>query len=125
MTTGYEIAFERSPPHMKTFVMALFLFMSALSAALGEIVTPSLVDPHLVIPFGVLAGLGAAVAFAFLWRYWNLHHVMEQERIEREALAKQEEPALNTIRSYISGADLGDEEHVLSVTSAVLVKDHK
>lgn len=131
MTTGYEIAFERSPAHMKSFVMALFLFTSALSAALGEIVTPSLVDPHLVIPFGVLAGLGAFMAFVFLWRYWSLDKTMELERAERRALEAEEGamPAITSVRSYVSGAEDVDHpeglEHVLSVASAAVVKDHK
>ncbi|SCV02600.1 LAMI_0H01002g1_1 [Lachancea mirantina] len=83
MTTGYELAFERSPTHMKSFVVALFLFTLALSAALGEIVTPSLQDPHLIVPFAVLAGLGTLFAAIFLWRYWDLDKVMEIERRQR------------------------------------------
>ncbi|SCU90565.1 LAME_0E09098g1_1 [Lachancea meyersii CBS 8951] len=114
MTTGYEIAFERSPPQMKSFVMALFLFTTALSAALAEIVTPSLVDPHLVIPFAVLAVLGVLFAVAFLWRYWNLDKVMEEERIERLRLTALED-ATGITNAYAEGHIEFPEEGEVSV----------
>jgi len=46
--TAYETAYARSPPGMKALVMALFLAMNALSAALGEILAPAITDPHLI-----------------------------------------------------------------------------
>ncbi|SCU98711.1 LADA_0H14884g1_1 [Lachancea dasiensis] len=126
MTTGYEIAFERSPPQMKSFVMALFLFTTALSAALSEIITPSLVDPHLVIPFAVLACLGAVFACIFLWRYWNLDKVMEAERLERLAMVQNDDA--NYIGSVYSQGHVElpravELDKVLSVTSAATHKD--
>lgn len=128
MTTGYEIAFERSPPHMKSFVMALFLFTSALSAALGEIVTPSLQDPHLIIPFAVLAGLGAIFAVLFLWRYWDLDKVMEQERLERLEFNLAEVTGVYSADEIVGGNEKvldHDLDHAISVTSAVGTKVHK
>lgn len=47
--TSYEIAYARSPANMKAVVMAMCLFMSALSAALGEILIPVITDPYLVV----------------------------------------------------------------------------
>lgn len=46
--TAYELAYARSPPGMKALVMSLFLATNALSYALGEIITPAMVDPHLI-----------------------------------------------------------------------------
>lgn len=46
--TAYEIAYSRAPPSMRSLVMAIFLFMTALSNALGEILVPVTVDPYLV-----------------------------------------------------------------------------
>nr|A0A411KUQ2.1 RecName: Full=MFS-type transporter ucsM; AltName: Full=UCS1025A pyrrolizidinone biosynthesis cluster protein M [Acremonium sp.]QBC88157.1 UcsM [Acremonium sp.] len=46
--TGYELAYARSPPGMRSLVVSLFLFSTALSSALGLILTPAIVDPHLV-----------------------------------------------------------------------------
>ena len=43
--TAYEIAYARSPKGMKAIVMSIFLFMTALSSALGEILTPAIADP--------------------------------------------------------------------------------
>lgn len=44
--TAYELAYARSPPGMKALVMSLFLATTALSYALGEIVTPAMIDPQ-------------------------------------------------------------------------------
>lgn len=47
--TGYEMAYARAPPNMKSVVMALFLFNTALSQALAELLVPAIKDPHLVV----------------------------------------------------------------------------
>ena len=49
--TAYELAYVRAPPHLKAVVMAMFLFTNALSSALGEILVPAIVDPHLIVSF--------------------------------------------------------------------------
>ncbi|KAH7061213.1 POT family-domain-containing protein [Macrophomina phaseolina] len=46
--TAYELAYSRSPPGMRSLVMAIFLFMTALSSALGEILSPVIKDPYLI-----------------------------------------------------------------------------
>ncbi|KAF2669276.1 PTR2-domain-containing protein [Microthyrium microscopicum] len=46
--TAYEIAYARSPKNMKSLVMSIFMFMNALSSALGLIVTPAIKDPGLI-----------------------------------------------------------------------------
>lgn len=47
--TSYEIAYARAPPNMKSCVFSICLFMTALYAALGEILTPVIQDPYLVV----------------------------------------------------------------------------
>ncbi len=47
--TAYELAYARSPPNLKSVVMAMFLFTNALSSALGEILVPAIIDPNLVV----------------------------------------------------------------------------
>lgn len=47
--TSYEIAYARAPPNMKSCVFSICLFMTALYAALGEILTPAITDPYLVV----------------------------------------------------------------------------
>lgn len=46
--TAYELAYARAPKNMRALVMSLFLFTNALSSAVGEAITPALVDPHLI-----------------------------------------------------------------------------
>lgn len=113
MTTAYELAYTRSPPQMKGLVMALFLFTTAISAAISQALLPALVDPHLIWPF---AGVGIATvvaAFCFLYQFRNLHVKMEEERIHREKFEQIEseilpigtnvdQPALTAITSIKS-----------------------
>jgi POT family proton-dependent oligopeptide transporter len=89
-TGAYEIAYTRSPEHMKGLVMSLFLFMQSLSAALSQACTPALNDPYLIWPFVAFAVAGFILAFWFLWLYRDLHIVMEAERIVKEEKVKQE-----------------------------------
>ncbi len=49
--TAYELAYSRSPPHLKSVVMSLFLFTNALSQAIGEIMLPAITDPYLIVSF--------------------------------------------------------------------------
>ena len=77
MVGGYQIAFVTSPSNMKSFVMAIFLFQTALSSIINIIISPSLEDPNLVKVFGAIAGIGAAFAFWWLYQYWNLPRDME------------------------------------------------
>ncbi|EMC98976.1 hypothetical protein BAUCODRAFT_120266 [Baudoinia panamericana UAMH 10762] len=71
--TAYELAYARSPPGMKSLVMAAFLFNQALSYALGEILTPAIADPHLI---WIWAGpaIALAVQTVIFWiRYRKLN----------------------------------------------------
>lgn len=86
MTTAYELAYTRSPPHMKGLVMALFLFTSAISAAIGEALTATVVDPLLVRTFAGTAVAGFLVAFLFVLHFRKLHVKMEAERVARERM---------------------------------------
>jgi POT family proton-dependent oligopeptide transporter len=47
--TAYEMAYSRAPPNMKSLVMAFFLFTTALSSALMEVLIPVVDDPHLIV----------------------------------------------------------------------------
>ena len=70
--TGYELAYARSPPNMRAVVMALFLSNLALSAALGEILTPAIVDPHLIWVWGGPAIALAVQTVIFWFRYKHM-----------------------------------------------------
>lgn len=110
MTTAYELAYTRSPPHMKGLVMALFLFTTAISAAIGEAVTPALKDPYLIWPFAAVGIAGVISAVLFYIHFRNLHVEMEQERILRESLDRE--------AGKIAGpTGIIDEENLVPVTS--------
>ena len=97
--TAYELAYARSPKSTKALVMAIFLFTTALSNALGEILTPAIVDPHLI---WVWAGLAIAlfvqtVIFYFRYRRMDQDDFMtyddEAERVLPPSERKDESEA--------------------------------
>ncbi|KAF7593562.1 hypothetical protein BBP40_011182 [Aspergillus hancockii] len=71
--TAYEIAYARSPPSMRGLVTAVFLFMTALSSALGEILIPVTKDPYLIwIWAAPVVALVIQTVF-FLWRFRDMN----------------------------------------------------
>ncbi|PFH49857.1 hypothetical protein AMATHDRAFT_62389 [Amanita thiersii Skay4041] len=64
--TGLEYAFTKAPKNMKSLVMAVFLFTSALASAIGEAFVSLAADPLLVWNYGVMAVL-AAVSGIIFW----------------------------------------------------------
>lgn len=64
--TAYELAYARAPKNMKSTVVALFLFMTALSSALGQILLPAIADPHLVWAWAA-PGIALAVQTVIFW----------------------------------------------------------
>lgn len=70
--TAYGIAYSRSPPHMKGFVMALSLFMTAISTAISMATESALHDPNFVIAFAVPSAVGFVAAFVFYWLFRHL-----------------------------------------------------
>lgn len=64
--TGLEYAFTKAPSNMKSMVMALFLFTSAIAAAIGFAFVSVSADPLLVANYGIFAGL-AFVAGIIFW----------------------------------------------------------
>lgn len=90
MTTAYEVAYSRSPENLKGLVMALFLFTTAISSAIGEAVTPALKDPYLIWPFAAICIASVICAGAILVQFRNLDDEMERERLEKEARKEAE-----------------------------------
>ncbi|GLB40829.1 putative POT family protein [Lyophyllum shimeji] len=64
--TGLEYAFTKAPVNMRSLVMAVFLFMSAISSALGEAFVSLSADPLLVWNYGVM-GVLAGIAGIVFW----------------------------------------------------------
>ncbi|KAJ7676384.1 peptide transporter PTR2A [Mycena rosella] len=63
--TGLEYAFTKAPANMRSLVMSLFLFTSAVSAALGEGFLWLAADPLLVWNYAVMAALAGIGGGAF------------------------------------------------------------
>ncbi|KAJ7500067.1 POT family-domain-containing protein [Mycena latifolia] len=64
--TGLEYAFTKAPKNMRSLVMSVFLFMSAISSALGEAFVALSTDPLLVWNYGSMAVI-AFVAGVLFW----------------------------------------------------------
>lgn len=64
--TGLEYAFTKAPANMRSCVMAIFLFTSAISSAIGEAFVSISADPLLVWNYGAM-GVIAGVSGIFFW----------------------------------------------------------
>ncbi|KAJ5171676.1 hypothetical protein N7492_004269 [Penicillium capsulatum] len=71
--TAYELAYARSPKSMKGLVMAIFLFMNALSSAIGEIMLPATKDPWLLWIWGAPTVALVVQTFIFWYRFKDLN----------------------------------------------------
>lgn len=80
--TGLEYAFTKAPKNMKSMVMAVFLFMTAISNAIGEAFLSLSEDPHLVVNYGVFAGLSFVAGIAF----WICFRGLDKEEDDLNAI---------------------------------------
>ncbi|GAA5913679.1 hypothetical protein JCM8208_005899 [Rhodotorula glutinis] len=67
-----EYAYTKAPKSMRSMVMSVALFTTALSAALGEAFLPLSEDPNLVINYAVMAGLAFLGGVAFYATFYKL-----------------------------------------------------
>jgi len=70
--TTLEYAFSKAPKNMRSLVMSFGLFMSALSAAIGEAFVTLSLDPLLVWNYGVMAVLSFIGGTIFWFQYRGL-----------------------------------------------------
>lgn len=91
--TAYELAYARSPHSMKGLVVAIFLFMQALSNAIGEILLPVTADPWLVWIWGApaVALVLQTIVFWFRFRHLNNETWSTEDEEEEETTLVQEE----------------------------------
>lgn len=70
VVTSYGIAYTRSPPNMKSLVMALNLFTTAIASAISLATADAIRDPFLVWAFAgpTIAGFVLACLFWYLYR---------------------------------------------------------
>ncbi|OCK74758.1 oligopeptide transporter [Lepidopterella palustris CBS 459.81] len=70
--TGLEYAYTKAPENMRSLVMAVFLFMSAVSSAVAQAFVPLSEDPLLVWNYGVVAVLAFGGGVGFWWVFRGL-----------------------------------------------------
>ncbi|KAF8537280.1 MFS peptide transporter [Trichophaea hybrida] len=73
--TGLEYAFTKAPRNMRSLVMAVFLFTSAISSALGQALVALAADPLLVWNYGVVA----VMAFLGGCVFWTQNRELDKE----------------------------------------------
>jgi POT family proton-dependent oligopeptide transporter len=84
--TSYEYAYSKAPENMKSLVMSVNLFMSAISAALGEAFTPLSDDPLLVWNYTTVAVIAIVGGIAF----WFCFSHLDSEEDKWNMLKKSE-----------------------------------
>ncbi len=82
--TSYEYAYSKAPENMKSLVMSVNLFMSAISAAIGQAFTPLSDDPYLVWNYTAVA----IIAFAGGVAFWFCFHHLDGEEDRLNMLKK-------------------------------------
>ena len=77
--TSYEYAFSKAPENMKSLVMSVNLFMSAVSAAIGQAFTPMSKDPLYLWNYTTVACIAAVGGIAFWFCFKHLDS--EEDRL--------------------------------------------
>jgi len=80
--TGLEYAFTKAPKNMRSLVMAIFLFMSAVSSALGQALVTLAEDPLLIWNYGIVAVLATLGGLGF----WFTHRKLDAQEDELNML---------------------------------------
>lgn len=86
--TAYGVAYTRAPPNMKGFVMALSLFMTAISTAISLATADAIQDPYLVWAFGAPSIIGFVAAFVFYWLFRHLDNEDFFVHVDDNAVAR-------------------------------------
>jgi len=81
--TGLEYAFTKAPKNMRSLVMSVFLFMSALSSAIGEAFVSLSADPLLVWNYGTMGAISGVTTIIFWLSVRNLD--AQEEELNRLA----------------------------------------
>ncbi|KAK7451239.1 hypothetical protein VKT23_012577 [Stygiomarasmius scandens] len=81
--TGLEYAFTKAPKNMRSLVMAVFLFTSAVASALGEAFVSLSLDPLLVWNYGVMGVISFIGGFVF----WASVYQLDKKEDELNNLA--------------------------------------
>lgn len=101
--TSYEYAFSKAPENMKSLVMSINLFMSAVSSAIGQAFVPLAADPNLIWNYTVVTGIAIVGGTAF----WFCFKHLDSEEDKWNMLKKSEYVG----RNQPGLGKIADEEH--------------
>ncbi|KAI0764944.1 oligopeptide transporter [Fomes fomentarius] len=76
--TGLEYAFTKAPKNMRSLVMSVFLFTSAVSAALGQAFVALSEDPLLIWNYATMAVLAFVAGTIFWFQYRHVDAVEDE-----------------------------------------------
>lgn len=76
--TGYEYAYTKAPPRMKSFVQSLFLLTNAFGSALGEAFVPAAFDPAILWMYVGLA-IGTFLCGCLIWILFGKYNQTEEK----------------------------------------------
>lgn len=76
--TGYEYAYTKAPPRMKSFVQSLFLLTNAFGSALGEAFVPAAFDPAILWMYVGLA-IGSFLCGCLIWILFHKYNETEDK----------------------------------------------
>ncbi|KAA1472584.1 PTR2-domain-containing protein [Dentipellis sp. KUC8613] len=94
--TGLEYAFTKAPKNMRSLVMGVFLFMSALASAIGEAFVSVSEDPLLVWNYGIFA----VCAFVGGIGFWLSFRHLDAEEDELNLIQEGSPPASRSAASF-------------------------
>ena len=89
--TGLEYAYTHAPASMKSIVMSVFLFTTAIGSALNFALTPVTVDPKLLWMYTSLSIVAFAIAVIFYLIFQN-DHLPQPEVLKEVKLVDQSQP---------------------------------
>jgi len=72
--TGLEYAFTKSPKSMKSLVLAVFYFTTAIGNALSEAMNPLAADPHFIWNYGAASIIAGVASVGFWICFKHLDH---------------------------------------------------
>jgi POT family proton-dependent oligopeptide transporter len=110
--TGLEYAFSKAPKNMRSLVMSVFLFQSAISAAIGEAFVTVSADPLLVWNYGAMAVISFIGGTIFWFQFKGLDR--DEDRLNmlptgHLTLTSDEESVVQKGESHDEKHSNGDE----------------
>lgn len=105
--TGLEYAFSKAPKNMRSLVMSVFLFQSAISAAIGEAFVTVSADPLLVWNYGAMA----VISFIGGTIFWFQFRSLDREEDQLNMLPTGHLTLASDEESVVQKKESHDEKH--------------